>query len=67
MTTIEFNNRNFEALTVRTMTHRDMMLARSRSNDSFNKFARTNDGALWIWSDLDQVWKQIDFDPTMTW
>lgn len=67
MTISEITTRNFEVITTKTMTHREMMLSRCRSNDGFEKFARTRDGALWMWSDLDQVWKQIDIDPTMGW
>lgn len=58
-TTTDFNNKNFEELTTKKMTAKEMALC-SHHLSPDAKYARKHaDNSLWIWSDVDWCWKQV--------
>jgi hypothetical protein len=60
-TIAETTRRNFDAISVNTMTAFDMAL-RSHNLSEDGKYARETNGNLWIWSDRREAWVQIDND-----
>jgi hypothetical protein len=61
MTISETANANYNATAYKVMTAYDMALTEHKLSPDAT-YARTSDGALWIWSDRRQGWVQIDFE-----